>query len=469
MNRTSVKLVVAALLFIALPPISTAAEAQDVEGSKDHPMLTRFPDSTIVASKTQYHDTAFLPTAPSDSDGLTAGDQVSGQLSWLVYRGPEGHSTLEIYKNYEAALKAAEFELLFTCKKEACGSYFIEYMLESSGRMVSGGERYLRNTARYLAARLEREAGDVWVSLIVYETDASGTTRARLEIIESNKPRNFENMIAKTLDSKSVKYDEASVATGATVSYELQNSKELEGRIEWAAYALKDGASPFEASAGLKSALQQEGYVIEFDCFRKECGSYFISQAVELNKNIIEGGERWAQESASYFLAKLATPSQLAYVSFLSYGRPDGVTVARRLIVEPEEIEFNLITVTGESMLQEIEDTGRVAVYGVHFDSDQAELKPESTQALTEIARLLELRPEITLFIDGHTDNEGDDAYNQELSTRRAAAVVQALIEDFGVAKNRLTSRGFGESEPVSSNATAEGKSWNRRVELVAQ
>jgi OOP family OmpA-OmpF porin len=70
--------------------------------------------------------------------------------------------------------------------------------------------------------------------------------------------------------------------------------------------------------------------------------------------------------------------------------------------------------------------------------------------------------------VDGHTDSEGEDAYNLDLSTRRGRAVVAWLVGK-GIAEHRLEARGFGEAEPVADNATEEGRAWNRRVELVAR
>ncbi len=109
----------------------------------------------------------------------------------------------------------------------------------------------------------------------------------------------------------------------------------------------------------------------------------------------------------------------------------------------------------------------RVEVPGIYFDFDRATLKPESGHALTTIADLLKRHPEWSLRIEGHTDNVGGDAYNQSLSTRRAAAVQAALVADFRIPAERLTSAGFGAHRPVETNDTIAGRARNRRVELV--
>jgi outer membrane protein OmpA-like peptidoglycan-associated protein len=109
----------------------------------------------------------------------------------------------------------------------------------------------------------------------------------------------------------------------------------------------------------------------------------------------------------------------------------------------------------------------RVEVPGIYFDFDRDTLKPESTPALRVIADLLRRQPQWSLSIEGHTDNVGSDSYNQDLSTRRAAAVKTALVRDFAVSPGRLSSAGFGERRPVEPNDTIAGRARNRRVELV--
>lgn len=122
----------------------------------------------------------------------------------------------------------------------------------------------------------------------------------------------------------------------------------------------------------------------------------------------------------------------------------------------------------GEEPLEEaLEQTGRVEVYGIYFDFDSDALKAESDVVLERIAGVLERNPTWRLAIEGHTDGVGDDAYNLELSQRRAAAVERALVERWGIAPERLTTAGFGATRPKAPNDTLAGRAENRRVELV--
>jgi outer membrane protein OmpA-like peptidoglycan-associated protein len=115
----------------------------------------------------------------------------------------------------------------------------------------------------------------------------------------------------------------------------------------------------------------------------------------------------------------------------------------------------------------DIHATGHAAVYGIHFDTDKAEIKPGSEKSLEEIARLLKQDPKLTLLVVGHTDSTGDIPHNMALSEGRAKAVVAALTGTHGIAAARLSAFGCGPLAPVASNDTDEGRAKNRRVELV--
>jgi outer membrane protein OmpA-like peptidoglycan-associated protein len=102
----------------------------------------------------------------------------------------------------------------------------------------------------------------------------------------------------------------------------------------------------------------------------------------------------------------------------------------------------------------------------ITFDTGRDTLRPESGHILDEVARILAQHPELTrIRVEGHTDNVGGKAYNQDLSQRRARAVVRALGQR-GIAAGRLEAQGYGFDRPVASNATAAGRAKNRRVEF---
>ena len=125
------------------------------------------------------------------------------------------------------------------------------------------------------------------------------------------------------------------------------------------------------------------------------------------------------------------------------------------------------VTAVGSRLERALQADGRADVYELFFEFNSARLREESAETLQEIAAVLSRRPDWALRIEGHTDSIAGDAYNLELSQRRAAAVKDALAAQYGVDPARLTPAGFGESRPKDRNDTLDGRARNRRVELV--
>jgi outer membrane protein OmpA-like peptidoglycan-associated protein len=110
---------------------------------------------------------------------------------------------------------------------------------------------------------------------------------------------------------------------------------------------------------------------------------------------------------------------------------------------------------------------GRVSTNGILFDSGSANIQPQSMGIIRQISQVLQEEKGMNLNIIGHTDADGDDALNIELSSKRAEAVKKALTDVYGIAPDRLQTEGKGETEPLGDNATADGKAQNRRVEFI--
>jgi outer membrane protein OmpA-like peptidoglycan-associated protein len=138
-----------------------AAQATDVEGSKDHPLLTRYPGLVI----TQYHEAAYdefnLPLGKSEGPNLEKSQHLEGKITRIAYDAPSGRTVLEIYRNYESALAKADFKILFSCvNNEGCGSGApLLYAANGADDWEwSAGHRAL-------SARSARATGDIYVSL----------------------------------------------------------------------------------------------------------------------------------------------------------------------------------------------------------------------------------------------------------------------------------------------------------------
>jgi len=112
---------------------------------------------------------------------------------------------------------------------------------------------------------------------------------------------------------------------------------------------------------------------------------------------------------------------------------------------------------------------GRWVTQGILFATGKAEVQPESRPVLKEIASTLKQHADLKILVEGHTDNVGSAASNLSLSDARAAAVKAALVADFGIEADRVTTKGFGDTKPAMPNTTAVGRAQNRRVEIVKQ
>lgn len=132
-----------------------------------------------------------------------------------------------------------------------------------------------------------------------------------------------------------------------------------------------------------------------------------------------------------------------------------------------DEQPFKRSMVFGPAQMKEALDRdGKVALYGILFDLDKATLKPESVKQLQHVVTLLQTYPQLSLEVQGHTDNQGKADYNMKLSQQRAETVNQYL-QLFGISSKRLVPKGYGQDKPIAPNTTEDGRAKNRRVELV--
>ena len=146
--------------------------------------------------------------------------------------------------------------------------------------------------------------------------------------------------------------------------------------------------------------------------------------------------------------------------------------------VKPDRLRFEdgaamitniRIAVGAPDMRNKLMTDGKLVSYGIYFDVNKDVVKSESYGTLKEIAGILNEVPDVKVKIVGHTDSDGDDAKNMDLSKRRAASVKAELVKSFGVNGDRLETDGLGETQPVAKNDSPVNKALNRRVEFIKQ
>jgi OOP family OmpA-OmpF porin len=273
-----------------------------------------------------------------------------------------------------------------------------------------------------------------------------------------------------------------------------KQEKELEGARTRFAYLLPAERSPLEVLRNYQDEVEAAGGSVLFACKGEGCGGdperssaggggdmsllmYFVRES-ELKDAAFSNGACALASSITdqrFLAARMPHPDGEAHVTVQTYQVKDDLyckafntrTVAVVHIVEPRARDRRMVTVKAEEMARSINATGRIALYGILFDTDKAELKPASDPALGEIAALLKADSKLSILIVGHTDNQGSFDYNVELSRKRADAVVKALVTTHKIDARRLRPAGAGMIAPAAPNEAEEGRARNRRVEIV--
>lgn len=259
----------------------------------------------------------------------------------------------------------------------------------------------------------------------------------------------------------------------------------VEGHVHRFYYLGPAGRSLLEVQRNYEDALQRAGARRIDTCAPGACGNRalraLLAPPVDRAKGDLAGwdsktltDEFLDPSEARYWYGTLEAGGRTLHVAVLSapsYIRAvrDRHVATALLIVEPRPMDGGQVTVNAAALAQGLQAQGRIALYGVFFDTGKAELKPESRPQLDEMGRLLQSQPALKVHVVGHTDNQGALDGNLALSRQRAQAVVDALVKNYKVDPKRLSAAGVASYAPLASNADEAGRARNRRVELVVQ
>lgn len=257
----------------------------------------------------------------------------------------------------------------------------------------------------------------------------------------------------------------------------------LEGKLTRIWYEAAGDASAVEVVRNYQNELKSKGFRILYDSGQDPNalkGYNFLAPFSRMNVKTNRSYYIFFaanDKRVRSFSAGLKRPEGDVYVSLIAVEWPkdDRTYKARRGtyaavdIIEVKPMIQNMVVVSADEMSRSISSTGRVALYGICFDTNRADVKAESKPALEQIAKLMKKEPKLKLHVVGHTDNVGGFDSNLGLSKRRAEAVVAALTRQYGIATNRLTANGVAYLAPVAVNTSEDGRAKNRRVELVPQ
>jgi OmpA-OmpF porin, OOP family len=239
--------------------------------------------------------------------------------------------------------------------------------------------------------------------------------------------------------------------------------REIEGRVTRISYIIPEEVSPTAIMRNFEIALEARGFETVFSCDTRDCGdiSYDLDQ-FPIPRMIVD------RFDFRVLAARLARPEDGdAYATVVV--SPDTANQVRVMLGVVETAPLELRMIDAAEMARSVGETGRVALYGITFATDSAEIREESAETIAEMAAFLAAAPELQVVIVGHTDNQGSLEYNLGLSHRRAEAVRNALARDHGIAADRMLFAGAGFLAPVAPNTTEEGRALNRRVEIIAR
>jgi len=170
-------------MFMLVTTSIAFAQEEDREGSKDHPLISRYPGSSISYYDVKKFDEYVLPLGKFEKEKLTKSQKLEGKVTQITYRAPEDRSILEIYRNYELSLKKAGFETLFAATRRELGNGWQDAFAAAISRSTEYLGAFLGGEGRYLSAKLTRPEGDVYVALYVALGWYSHAT-VQLDVIE---------------------------------------------------------------------------------------------------------------------------------------------------------------------------------------------------------------------------------------------------------------------------------------------
>ncbi|MBR9826698.1 MAG: OmpA family protein [Alphaproteobacteria bacterium] len=256
-------------------------------------------------------------------------------------------------------------------------------------------------------------------------------------------------------------FDEYRMIVGFDFDARSAVTETIQGRVTRLYYESPDERSEFEIFTNYREALDAAGFQEIWAC----AGDGDCTTGSSRNAFTQANGMRaYNGPNSRYAVGRLTYEDRIAYIAVVT-GR-HGTSID---IIETDEMDRGMVSISLDSLADGLDANGRVRVDGLLFAHDSDELLPDSSASLEILRDLLGSRPELEVYVVGHTDMTGSLEYNLDLSRRRAASVVRALVEDYAIPARRLDAHGIGPLAPETSNEGEEGRALNRRVEIVAR
>jgi OOP family OmpA-OmpF porin len=310
-----------------------------------------------------------------------------------------------------------------------------------------------------------------------------GSTASPADISGSKDPPGMKRYEGSELIGyRQPKFDEFLLPLGPPTSQnppKYEKSLETEGLVSRYTYVAPAGRTATELLRNYKLEFERLGIISLYEKGVSDRGWFGPTLTPIAVEDKIGDILTYNQDQERVIVGKSKDDSPTYYYVFVTTYRDGGMpdrlrasvakdrALAELVVISPEKMESKMAFVNAGDMSKSLADSGKIALYGIYFDTDKDSLRPDSQATLQEIAKLLTAQPKLDVEVVGHTDNQGKPEYNLDLSRRRAAAVVRELESKYGITVGRLGSFGCGFYSPIASNDSEDGRAKNRRVELV--
>lgn len=454
--------------------VKKEAQKEETEQEKDYPLLSRFEGAEKVYENITKWEEYKLPVNSANNNlQWDAYTKLEGRIIRYQYSVGPDNNPAYVLKMYENKLKNSGFEVLFAKKGSdmgiSSGSFSSKYYNKLGNSKFGFKYGTKGKDHAFIVGKIKSNGKDIFVA--IYISGFDNTTLITQDIIEAESIEE-QKVIATLFRGSSVEYDdklgygEFNVCTGKTLE-EKADIKKIEGYIRNRFCSVPAGRSPLEIIRNYEEAITNSGGRILMAGTSKECIDAFMKVNGHPDHGLTNYNYMMFPRGAYHYFCGIIPSEDLDYYVVVVAGKVEQSVFYHLVTVETKAMEMDMVSAENinESMIAE----GHIAIYDILFETGKSEINLRSAAALKNIAKFLIANPEKKYLIVGHTDNVGDFDANIKLSTDRANAIVNELVEKYDVNIAQLKPYGIGSASPVANNTTDEGKSKNRRVEIVEQ
>ncbi len=459
------------LLFMVVAlMISTNLFAQDSQEYKDLSIKKEITNAELVFNKTVKWDNFKIPVFYID-DYILWDDyyELEGKASRYQYKVSADNNASYILKLYDKLFTSSGFKILYSKSNPMYPSTFnnkYNYFLGNSklqARYTVGGGG---NNALIIG---KKETDNRTLFVVIFAETYSNGTIITEDIFEPETIKEHREIISLYKNSNVIYNDDIGFHEFDIVTNIDEDGKAtiktVNGYVKHKYCSVPSGNSTLQIIENFKEAIKNKGgKILSFSHSNKYFGSYI--------KNIPDHGLKkfeWItyNNSNDYYLSGYIKGEKMDHYIVILTEVSEGKPYYSLVIIDAKPMDKNLVTTN--SINEDITKNGHIAIYDIHFDTGKSTIRQESSEALKIIAEYLNNHKDEKFFIVGHTDNTGDFDANLKLSLERAQAVKNELVSKYNIDIEQLKAYGDGQTAPVASNSTKEGKAKNRRVEIVKQ